>query len=230
MPATLGVTLVAVLVLAIDTSTAALITGLVRVEQGAELVEETVIEDTRAHNELLVPTVRELLARAKVAFADIDAFVVGCGPGPFTGLRVGMATAAAFGDALGKPVHGVCSLDAAAWLLHAPAAVIATDARRKEVYWARYRGGRRVEGPGVCKPEALVIGEEVLSIPEGVRAVSTGATYQLPLALGLVAVADLAATPGPLEPLYLRRPDAKEPKPLPRSRAIPEIDVTGLEG
>ena len=78
---------------------------------------------------------------------DLDAVVVGCGPGPFTGLRVGMATAAAYGQALGIAVHGVCSLDAIG-IDTAGEVLVVTDARRREVYWARYRDGVRVEGPG----------------------------------------------------------------------------------
>ncbi len=80
--------------------------------------------------------------------------MVGLGPGPFTGLRVGMATAAAFGDALGLPVYGVCSLDAiaaAAWRDIADAdaeLLVVTDARRREVYWARYRAVSEITSPG----------------------------------------------------------------------------------
>ena len=99
------------LVLALDTATTDLVAGLAEVPDPAspnscEVIAESVTA-TRAHNELLVPTVTQLLQGAGRAFADIDAIVVGCGPGPFTGLRVGMATASAFGQALGVPVHGV---------------------------------------------------------------------------------------------------------------------------
>ena len=83
--------------------------------------------------------------------ADLDAVVVGCGPGPFTGLRVGMATAAAYGHALGIPVHGVCSLDAIGVRTSGDTLVV-TDARRREVYWARYRDGVRIAGPAVNAP------------------------------------------------------------------------------
>ena len=82
---------------------------------------------------------------------DLEAIVVGCGPGPFTGLRVGMATAAAYGHALGLPVHGVCSLDAIG-IVAGGNLLVVTDARRREVYWARYRDGVRVEGPAVAAP------------------------------------------------------------------------------
>ena len=91
------------------------------------------------------------LADAGLAVADLDAVVVGCGPGPFTGLRVGMATAAAYGHALGIPVYGVCSLDAIG-VDTAGEVLVVTDARRREVYWARYRDGVRVDGPAVSAP------------------------------------------------------------------------------
>ncbi|QGU03805.1 tRNA (adenosine(37)-N6)-threonylcarbamoyltransferase complex dimerization subunit type 1 TsaB [Corynebacterium comes] len=219
------------LVLAIDTSTPDLVTGLVDTSTGR--THDRVIPGTRAHNEQLTPTVRALLSDAAVAFPDLDAVVVGCGPGPFTGLRVGMATAAAFGDALGIPVHGVCSLDAIARRLPGGRRLVATDARRREIYWATYDGETRTAGPDVVKPAELALPHEVnvVSVPEQLA-------EQLPEALrgvekhdlapdaeSLVAVADLSATPEPLVPLYLRRPDAKEPKPAPRSPAIPEVEL-----
>jgi len=138
------------------------------------------------------------LADAGLTVADLDAVVVGCGPGPFTGLRVGMATAAAYGHALGIPVHGVCSLDAIG-IDTAGDALVVTDARRREVYWARYRDGVRVEGPAVNAPADVRGAEQELTRPPVYPTVS-----------GLVrAVADWAAEPAPLVPLYLRRPDAK---------------------
>src|SRR3984885_3704382 len=97
------------LVLAIDTSTPAVTAGLVA---DGRVVAERVTVDPRAHAERITPNVLAALADAARSMADLDAVVVGCGPGPFTGLRVGMATAAAYGHALGLPVYGVCSLDA----------------------------------------------------------------------------------------------------------------------
>src|ERR1700734_1620011 len=97
------------LVLAIDTATPAVTAGVVA---DGEPVAERVTVDPRAHAERITPNVLGALAEADLTMADLDAVVVGCGPGPFTGLRVGMATAAAYGHALGVPVHGVCSLDA----------------------------------------------------------------------------------------------------------------------
>lgn len=229
------------IVLAIDTATTDLVAGLVQVRDGqpqetATLAQRVVA--TRSHNELLVPTVMELLAEAGLGFSDLGAVVVGCGPGPFTGLRVGMATASAFGQALGIPVHGVCTHDAVAALIDAdsPAgsasALVVTDARRREVYWAHYRGSERIAGPDVVAPAALSVdgAVDVLSVPDNLSEQLTSigeragtVTYVAPLPAGLVAVADLSAAPEPLVPLYLRRPDAKEPAPKPKSPAIPDV-------
>lgn len=222
------------LVLAIDTSTPDLVAGLVDTATGT--VTEQIHPDTRRHNELLTPTVQQVLAEAGSGFADLDAVVVGRGPGPFTGLRVGMVSAAAYGDALGIPVHGVCSLDAIAHQLGKRDAVVASDARRREVYWASYRDGRRVAGPHVAAPASVVAPHpvEVVSVPrhlgEQLNQVDRGVEKRdlTPTAASLVAVADLAdAKPAPLEPMYLRRPDAKEPAAKPKSPAIPDLPGGG---
>jgi ribosomal-protein-alanine acetyltransferase len=144
--------------------------------------------------------------------ADLGAVVVGCGPGPFTGLRVGMATAAAYGHALDVPVHGVCSLDAIGGQTTDETLVV-TDARRREVYWARYRDGVRVDGPAVNAPADVDPGaaQAVAGSPE--HAALFGLPRREPLyptPTGLVAaVADWSHHPAALVPLYLRRPDAK---------------------
>jgi tRNA threonylcarbamoyl adenosine modification protein YeaZ len=142
----------------------------------------------------------------------LDAVLVGCGPGPFTGLRVGMATAAAFGHALNIPVYGVCSLDAIGVCTSGDVLVV-TDARRREVYWARYRDGIRTDGPAVDAPS---------DVPhDGAQAVAGSADHAAmfplprldhthPTPVGLVrALTDWTSEPPPLVPLYLRRPDAK---------------------
>ncbi len=232
-----AVSWVIVLVLAVDTATPAVTSGLVRLGDGAAQDLETlavrVTENPRAHAEVLTPLILECLAEAGCEPADLDAVVVGVGPGPFTGLRVGMATAAAFGDALGIPVHGVCTLDALAADVFAadvtaadvfaadvpPGSdlLVVTDARRREVYWARYSGGSRVEGPEVRKPA------EVTAAPSR-RVAGSPAHAELfdlpvvpvhsPSPAGLVTVAaselTARAAPQPLVPLYLRRPDAVE--------------------
>jgi tRNA threonylcarbamoyl adenosine modification protein YeaZ len=153
--------------------------------------------DVHAHAELLTPNVIAALADAGVPMSAIDAVVVGCGPGPFTGLRVGMATAAAYGHALDVPVFGVCSLDAIGGQTRGEVLVI-TDARRREVYWARYRDGVRIDGPGVdAQADVPVGGAELVAFAQ-------------PTPAGLVAaVGNWEVEPLPLIPLYLRRPDAK---------------------
>ncbi|BBY95943.1 tRNA (adenosine(37)-N6)-threonylcarbamoyltransferase complex dimerization subunit type 1 TsaB [Mycobacterium gallinarum] len=187
------------LILAIDTATPAVTAGVVRRDGDTiEVLAQRVTVDARAHAEQLTPNAVGALADAGVGVEDLAAVVVGCGPGPFTGLRVGMATAAAFGHALGVPVHGVCSLDAIA-IVGGGNLLVVTDARRREVYWARYRDGVRVEGPAVAAPADVPGAEEALAQPP-----------RHPTAEGLVrAVADWTSPPAPLVPLYLRRPDAK---------------------
>lgn len=203
------------LVLAVDTATTDLIVGLADTDSGRVLAES--VESTRAHNERLVPTVERLMAEAGMAYGDVGAVVVGCGPGPFTGLRVGMASASAFAQALGIPAYGVVTHDAVAELAGKNNTLVVTDARRREVYWAHYVGGERVAGPDVCAPGAVPVQDvDVLSVPEQLRdklAVRAGAvTYVPPRTEGLVKAADFDAEPAPLVPLYLRRPDATLPK------------------
>ncbi len=202
------------IVLALDTATPAVSAGVVRRDGGEQLVAERVTVDARAHAETLTPNVVAALADSNFAMTDLDAVVVGCGPGPFTGLRVGMATAAAFGHALDIPLYGVCSLDAIGVNTSGEVLVV-TDARRREVYWARYRDGIRMAGPAVDAPgdvpyqgTCAVAGSpqhaEMFALPR------LDATHPTPI--GLVrAVTDWGAPPKPLVPLYLRRPDAKTP-------------------
>lgn len=210
------------LVLAIDTSTPAVTTGVVSLTPGqpsatVQTLAVRVTVNPRAHAEILTPHVLECLTEAELTPADLGAVVVGVGPGPYTGLRVGMATGAAFGDALGIPVYGVCSLDAiAAAVAAAENLLVVTDARRREIYWARYDRGTRIEGPAVNSPvdvdpspSRLVAGS-----PSHVDLFDLPVTpAETPSPEGLVTVAAQAilggAAPEPLEPLYLRRPDAK---------------------
>lgn len=212
------------LVLALDTSSAAVSAGLVRLSDGdATVLAEQVVVDPRRHGELLAVGVRTVLQ--DVGPGQLSALVAGTGPGPFTGLRVGLVTAAAMADALGLPAYGVCSLDAIA---PEGEAVVVTDARRKEVYWARYdTEGERVDGPHVERPADLAARLRAQDVPP----VLVGAGAQLHRAAfdGLdldegvrhPSVAALArraagrvlgrAPSDPLTPLYLRRPDAVEP-------------------
>ena len=213
------------LLLAIDTATSAITVAL---HDGQNVLAESSTLDSRRHGECLAPAMAEVLARAGRLPADVTAVVSGTGPGPFTGLRVGLVTARTFAFARGIPVFGVCSLDAMAheaWLGGAvevgQSCVVATDARRKEVYWARYdvtaEGARRQGAPMVAK--AAAIAAEVRGLP----AIGRGAVLYAesfgprvgPLDVSAGALADLAVRimtagddlPAP-EPMYLRRPDA----------------------
>jgi tRNA threonylcarbamoyl adenosine modification protein YeaZ len=197
------------LVLAIDTSTPAVTAGVVA---DGKLLAERVSVDARAHAERITPNVLAALADAGRSMADLDAVVVGCGPGPFTGLRVGMATASAYGHALGIPVYGVCSLDAIGGQTSGQVLVV-TDARRREIYWARYRDGVRIDGPAVSAPADVDPGpaQSIAGSPEHAALVGLPCVQPLqPDSIGLVAaVADWSQPPATLVPLYLRRPDAK---------------------
>jgi tRNA threonylcarbamoyl adenosine modification protein YeaZ len=210
-----------VLVLGLDTSSPAVSAALVRVTaDGLELLAESVVVDARRHGELLAQGVRTVLGGTRTS--ALDAVVVGLGPGPFTGLRVGLMTGAALSDALDVPAYGVCSLDG----VGVGERIVVADARRREVYWARYDvRGERVEGPVVERPAELaerLAGEPPRLVGAGAvlhRAVFAGLVVDdagpYPSTPALVAVAQerlLAGAPSePLTPLYLRRPDAVEP-------------------
>ena len=127
------------LVLALDTATPTLVAGLARwsADGGAEVLAERAVPSGTRHAELLTPAIRGVLGRRRGApWPTWTPSSPGSGPGPFTGLRVGVVTAAALADARGLPVIGVCSLDA----IGSGARTVVTDARRKEVYWAAYAG------------------------------------------------------------------------------------------
>lgn len=201
------------MILTIDTATPAVSAGVVsRADGFVTTLAERVTVDARAHAEQLAPNVLGALSDAGIVVDDLQAVVVGCGPGPFTGLRVGMASAAAFGHALGIPVHGVCSLDAIGIQTRGDVLVV-TDARRREVYWARYRDGVRVHGPAVNTPaDVPADAAAVAGSPEHAALFElprVDAVYPTPA--GLVAVVADWDAPAPLVPLYLRRPDAKPP-------------------
>ena len=214
-----------VLLLAIDTATSAITVAL---HDGDAVLAESSILDARRHGEYLAPGIAGVLAEAGRAPADVTAVVAGTGPGPFTGLRIGLVTARTFAFACGIPVVGVCSLDALAhqaWVEDAAglgrSCVVATDARRKEVYWARYDvtvdGVLRRGEPMVAKAEAIA--DQVRGLPVvGRGAVLYGDWFSRhvggPLDVSAGALASLAARrmaaglelPA-AEPMYLRRPD-----------------------
>ncbi|XVU26296.1 tRNA (adenosine(37)-N6)-threonylcarbamoyltransferase complex dimerization subunit type 1 TsaB [Actinoplanes sp. CA-054009] len=150
------------LVLALDTATPASTAALVEVTADRLTgVAERRTVDPRAHGEKLAPEISATLAEAEVGPGDLGAIVAGLGPGPFTGLRVGLATAASMGQALGIPTYGVCSLDAIGRAAGPGRVLVATDARRREVYFATYVDGVRLFGPEVAKPAdvAEVLGQ-----------------------------------------------------------------------
>lgn len=214
-----------VLALVLDTATSAVTAAVVR---GGQVLAQRVTVDARAHAEVLTPSLQACLDEAGVAAAELDVIVCGTGPGPYTGLRVGMVTAAAWGDVLGVGVHGVCSLDGIAGHCaatdHPGELLVVTDARRREVYWARYADGVRVEGPGVCAPAVLELGSATAVAGSAAHAALLGLPvlgpeHPDPAALVRAAhltAADLTADPPPFLPRYLRRPDAVPPPGLVR--------------
>jgi tRNA threonylcarbamoyl adenosine modification protein YeaZ len=168
-------------VLAIDTSTSR--TSVAMIENGT-VVYSGFQDGATAHGPSLPALVQEALA-----VSDVDEVVVGMGPGPFTGLRVGIAFAQSFALAREIPVRGVCSLDAIATQINDDDFIITVDARRKEIYWARYTNGVRVGQPAVNFPADV-----------------TGAPIHADLFPDMVSLVNL---PGNItEPIYLRRPDA----------------------
>jgi tRNA threonylcarbamoyl adenosine modification protein YeaZ len=168
-------------VLAIDTSTSRTSVAIV---EDSKVLYSGFRDGATAHGPSLPALVQEALA-----VSGVDEVVVGMGPGPFTGLRVGIAFAQSFALAREIPVRGVCSLDAIATQIQEADFIVTVDARRKEVYWARYTNGVRVTDPAVNFPADV-----------------TGAAIHADLFPEMVSLVNL---PGNItEPIYLRRPDA----------------------
>jgi tRNA threonylcarbamoyl adenosine modification protein YeaZ len=209
--------------LALDTATPAVTVAL---HDGTSVIASSSQVDARRHGELLLPAVDRVLAEADLKLDAVTGIVVGVGPGPYTGLRVGLMTADTFGLVLGVPVHGLCTLDGLAYAADGAGVegpfVVATDARRKEVYWARYDDPRtRVSEPAVDRPA------EIAEAVAGLPAVGAGALLypdtfpdaRAPEHVSAAALASLAAERlaageelAAPRPLYLRRPDAQVPK------------------
>lgn len=251
--------------LAVDTSTNYVTCGIVQISANGQVsvLAERLVDNVRGHMELLTPNIQACLAEAELSPRDLHAVVAGTGPGPFTGLRVGMATAAAFGDALSIPVHGIPSAAATAWE-HATSQVgskafgdylIVSDARRREFYHSRMSffpglAGRlcsevqvpaSVHAPDVVRDIQQEIdrwplrvlsasavaeqAEELFGSQEGCQVESVDA-HPTPRGLVLAALESLGSVPGlladapALRALYLRRPDAKEPKAKAISKAL----------
>ncbi|GHJ61147.1 tRNA (adenosine(37)-N6)-threonylcarbamoyltransferase complex dimerization subunit type 1 TsaB [Nocardioides sp. OK12] len=190
----------------------------VALHDGSDVVAELEAERAMKHGEQLAPLIDAVLRQVGVVRQDLTAIGVGVGPGPFTGLRVGLVTARTLGFVLEIPVYGVCTLDVLAVEAVDTGAVdrdfvVATDARRKEVYLASYDAdGVRLDGPVVDKPadlatEAPVVGEGATLYPE---AFPLAVGPQRPSAgwLARVVAEERAELLDP-EPMYLRRPDAE---------------------
>ena len=251
--------------LAVDTSTNYVTCGIVQIAANGQVsvLSERLVDNVRGHMELLTPNIQACLAEAELSPGDLHTVVAGTGPGPFTGLRVGMATAAAFGDALSIPVHGIPSAAATAWE-YATSQVgskafgdylIVSDARRREFYHSRMSfipgvAGRlcsevqvpaSVHAPDVVRDIQQEIdrwplrvlsasavaeqAEELFGSQEGCQIESVDA-HPTPRGLVLAALEFLGSVPGlladapALRALYLRRPDAKEPKAKAISKAL----------
>ncbi|HEX4015375.1 MAG TPA: tRNA (adenosine(37)-N6)-threonylcarbamoyltransferase complex dimerization subunit type 1 TsaB [Frankiaceae bacterium] len=207
------------LVLGIDTSTPGTGVAVCEVDGdgGVERLAAHEVVDPRHSAEVLAPLITRALEHCGRTPGDLGAIVTGVGPGPYTSLRVGIVTAAALGDALAIPVYGICSLDGI--VDGAGRVTVVTDARRREVYWARYENGLRIEGPDVSAAQlvadGLAAGERVIGAGGdlyasvfGAACDSDGRRYPDPAALIHRAVPELGTPAGPLVPLYQRRPDA----------------------
>ena len=166
--------------LAIDTATSRTIVGLI---DDGKVLFEAFHEGATEHGFAIT----ELVIKALEICPKPDQVVVGMGPGPFTGLRVGITFAHSFALAREIPVIGVCSLDAI--VVNQNEYTVAIDARRKEIYWAKYKDGLRISGPTVSKPAE----------------VDNFIIDQYPDLKKLVA---LSSSQNITEPMYLRRPDA----------------------
>ena len=195
--------------LALDTATPLVVVAAYDGERGVESVCETPMK----HGEQVAPLIRQVLADLGWTPTELTGIAVGVGPGPFTGLRVGLVTARTMGFALGIPVHGVCTLDVLALdaEVDGPLTVV-TDARRREVYLATY-DRHRVGGPEVVRPAdavtlGTVVGPGTVLYPDVFGEVRGPLR---PSALTMArAVADGLVEVLPPDPLYLRRPDAVE--------------------
>jgi tRNA threonylcarbamoyl adenosine modification protein YeaZ len=219
------------LTLAIDTSTPAVAVAVGEVHPDADnrftTLSEKVIVDSRAHGEQLAPLIEAALAEAGITAPKLSAIAVGAGPGPFTGLRVGLVTAAAMSHALGIPAYSRCSLDLIGHALPDDdrPVLVATDARRKEIYWALYEAGGRIAGPAVNKPAELPEAARGAHLAAGAGARQYAEVLGLPVIDGFdhpspAVMLDLLAdrisrgdTGDALTPLYLRRPDVHIAQP-----------------
>lgn len=213
--------------LAVDTSSSVVSAAVVDMSgNGLRTLATRELAVGNRHGELLAAAVAEVLQEAGLTPSALTAVAAGLGPGPFTGLRVGVVTAATLADALGVPAYGVCSLDAVA-RTQEPGEdfLVCTDARRKQVYWTRYdASGARVEGPDIATAQALaerfaraipvVVGAAIALYPNDFAAFARTVEREVSAVDVAALLADRArggASGDVMEPLYLRRPDATPP-------------------
>lgn len=225
------------LILAFDTATSAVTVAL---HDGSRVLAHESLVDSRRHGELLAPAITRALAAAQATMADVTTVAVGIGPGPYTGLRAGLVTARVFGSTLDIEVDGVCTLDIIAAQAREAAGgrefLVATDARRREVYWARYApDATRIDGPQVGLPAELPAGYRIAGEgPLLYSGLAAGTEAMEPRYPAAAVLAQLSADrivaglpPGAAEPLYLRRPDAREPgRPKRVTPAGPPVNST----
>ncbi len=202
------------MLLAFDTATSRVTVAL---HDGTSVVASYAADEAMRHGEMLAPGIARVLADAGATVRDLTAVAVGVGPGPFTGLRVGLVTARTLGLTRGVPVHGICTLDVlAAEAMDAGLGAfhVATDARRKEVYLASYTGGRRTSGPVVVRPadagvtgpvvgRGAVLYPDLLGEAHGPEQPDAGVLAEVVQQRRFEVLAP--------DPLYLRRPDAAAP-------------------
>jgi tRNA threonylcarbamoyladenosine biosynthesis protein TsaB len=196
-------------VLAIDTSVGVSVAIL---KSSGEITQSLAV-DHGMQGELTADLISKAVTDSGLEINEITDVVVGVGPGPFTGLRVGLVTAKVFAHAREIPIHGICSLDAIAFDYASPCIVV-TDARRKELYWARY-DGIRIGEPQVSKPEEIAelfpagefVGPGAQLYPE----VISGKVMELKAGSLAKLFGAGSAQLVEVTPMYLRKPDAVEP-------------------
>lgn len=184
-------------ILGIDTST---MTGGAALLKGEELVGESILNIRTTHSERLIPALDELLAHARVKLQDVGLISVVTGPGSFTGLRIGLATAKGFGYALGIPLVGVTTLETFGWQFKMfPGIVVALiDARRRSAFWQAFAEGQGLSEPGHgtldevldwCAQQGsaqfLFVGDGAVNYRQEIQAVLPAAVFS-PSALSLL--------------------------------------------
>jgi tRNA threonylcarbamoyl adenosine modification protein YeaZ len=189
--------------LAIDTSAG---TSVAVVDRDAGVLAQEDEADTRRHAEVVGTLIRRALESAGVAPRDLSGVVAGMGPGPFTGLRVGIAAARAFAAGIRRPVVPLASHDALALDAAEPVAVV-TDARRRELAWSAYDAADELGLPVRVSGPALARAEELDALLAGRRRIDAAAIPAGPLGMLGERLYAAGRPFGPVEPLYLRAPD-----------------------